>query len=433
MKRLVIKGGRVLDPAAGLDGAYNIYVMGGRIASVKPTDKDTTELVPGVPDLEVIDASGLLVVPGLVDIHTHLREPGYEYKETIKTGTRAAAAGGFTTVLCMANTDPVNDNQSVTRYILKKAEAEGSARVLPVGALSFGLQGERLTEMAELKEAGCVALSDDGMPVVRSSFMRRALEYSLLFSLPVITHAEDPVLSGPGAMNEGAVSTMLGLTGVPNAAEDSMVARDIMLAELTGARLHVAHVSTRGAVGLIRAAKERGVKVTAEATPHHLTLTDEAVSGYETNFKMNPPLRSREDVEALRQGLRDGTIDSIATDHAPQSIIEKDVEFSKAANGVVGLETAFSVIYGLVEEGVMTLERAIEAMTVKPSEAMGLDTGTLRVGSSADITIIDLKKSWTVRPENFCSKSRNTPYAGKELKARVVKTIYAGEVVYGAD
>ena len=433
MKRLVIKGGRVIDPASGMDGVYNIYVMAGRIASVKPTDKDTTELTPGAPGLDVIDAAGLLVTPGFVDLHTHLREPGYEYKETIKTGTEAAAAGGFTTMLCMANTFPVNDNQSVARYIIKKAEEEGIVRVLPVGALSVGQKGERLTEMFELKEAGCVAVSDDGMPVEASPLMRRALEYAKLFGLPVITHAEDPLLAGVGVMNEGAVSTMLGLPGIPNAAEDIMVARDIMLSELTGGKLHVAHVSTRASVELIRRAKERGVNVTAEATPHHLALTDEAVMGYDTNFKMNPPLRAAADVAALREGLGDGTIDCVATDHAPHSVIEKDVEFAKAANGVVGLETAFSIVYALVEEGAIDLPRAVKAMTYNPAKAMNLDCGNLRVGSAADVTLIDLNKSWTVLPERLKSRSKNTPFAGRTLKGIVVKTMVAGEVVYSAD
>ncbi len=431
MKRLVIKGGRVLDPSAGIDGVYNIYVMGGRIASVKPVDSDETELVAGAPDLDVVDATGLLVTPGLVDIHTHLREPGYEYKETIASGAEAAAAGGFTTILCMANTTPVNDNQSVTRYILKKAEG-AAVNVHPVGALSVGLKGELITEMAELKEAGCVAISDDGMPVENAALMRRALEYSNAFGLPVITHAEERTLAGGGVMNEGAVSTRLGLPGVPNAAEDAMVARDIMLAELTGAALHVAHVSTRGAVGLVRAAKAKGLRVTAEAAPHHLALTDERVAGYDTDARMNPPLRTAVDVEALISGVADSTRDSIATDHAPHSVIEKDVEFNAAAPGVVGLETAFAVVYGLVRAGKLELKRAIEAMTVSPARAMGLDRGTLKVGVPADITLIDLEKRWTVDPENFRSKSGNTPFAGVELVGAVVKTIVGGKVVYEA-
>jgi dihydroorotase len=378
MRRLLIKGGRVLDPAGNIDGLFDIVVKGGRIESIEPAGSASGE----GEGLEVIDATGLLVIPGLVDIHTHLREPGYEYKETILTGARAAAAGGFTTVLCMANTDPVNDNGSVTRYILKKAE-EAPVNVFPVGAVSLGLKGERLTEMGELKEAGCVAVSDDGMTVTNGAIMRRALEYSRTFDLPVITHAEDPQIAGPGVMNEGTVSTMLGLTGIPSAAEDAIVARDIQLAEFTGGRLHVAHVTTRGAVELIRAAKKRGVNVTAEATPHHLTLTHEAVIGYDTNTKVSPPLRAPEDVVALRGGLKDGTTDSVASDHAPHSTEDKDVEFDTAANGIVGLETALPLILALVEGGALTLNEAVRAMTVNPARAFSLGKGTLIKGGPA--------------------------------------------------
>ncbi|MBI5885800.1 MAG: dihydroorotase [Deltaproteobacteria bacterium] len=429
MNRLVIKGGRVLDPAAGLDAVCNIYVMAGRIASIKPVKDDTTELLPGAPGLDIIDATGMLVIPGMIDCHTHLREPGYEYKETIATGAAAAASGGFTAVMCMANTKPVNDSESVTRYILKQAASTG-VKVMPIGALTFGHKGERLAEMGELKAAGCVAVSDDGVPVACASIMRRGLEYSRQFNLTVISHAEDISLVGAGVMNEGAVSTRLGLPGIPNAAEDVIIARDISLAELSGGRLHLAHVSTAGGVALIRAAKARGVKVTAEATPHHLTLTDEAVAGYNTFAKMNPPLRTKADCEALIAGVADGTIDCIATDHAPQSVIEKDVEFATAANGIIGLETAFSVIYGLVEAGAFSLTTAVAAMTANPAKAFGLASGALRVGSAADIAIIDLEKTWTVEPSELKSKSKNTPWAGKELKARVMKTIADGKVIF---
>ncbi|MBI5467950.1 MAG: dihydroorotase [Deltaproteobacteria bacterium] len=431
MNRLVIKGGRLVDPASNIDGIYNIYVMGGRVASVKKAETDTSEIAPGSPGLDIIDAGGMLVMPGLIDLHTHLREPGYEYKEDISTGTGAAAAGGFTTILCMANTNPVNDNGSVTRYILKKASEGSGVNVRPVGALSVGLKGERLTEFAELKEAGCVAVSDDGVPVVNAALMRRALEYSASFGLTVITHAEEVSLA-TGVMNEGAVSTRLGLKGTPNAAEDSMVARDITLAELTGGRLHIAHVSTKGAVELVRMAKKKGLKVTAEVTPHHLALTDSAVERYDTNAKMNPPLRSREDAEALLEGLRDGTIDSIATDHAPHSTIEKDVEFDKASNGIIGLETAFSVVYGLVKAGKLSLTDAVRAMTINPSRVASLDRGALRVGSSADITIADLGRSWTVTPEGLKSKSKNSPWIGSTLDAVVVRTIVGGRTIFEA-
>jgi dihydroorotase len=429
MNRLVIKGGRVVDPAQNLDGFCNIYIMGGRVASIKKVEDDISEVGTGV---DVVDATGLLVVPGLIDPHVHLREPGYEYKEDIATGAKAAAAGGFTAVMCMANTKPVNDNESVTRYILKKAEGQ-PVKVYPVGAVTQGQKGERLTEMGELKSAGCVAVSDDGVPVSDPGLMRRALEYSSQFQMPVITHAEDARLVGQGSMNEGFVATKLGLKGIPNAAEDVIVARDISLAELTGGRLHVAHVSTRGAVELIRRAKERGVKVTAEATPHHLTLTDEEVVGYRTEAKMNPPLRSKEDVEALRAGLKDGTIDCIATDHAPHASIEKDVEFDKAANGIIGLETAFSVVYGLVEEGVLTMTELVRAMSSGPAMAFKLEGGRLSVGTPANISIFDLKRSWVVDPKKLKSKSKNTPWAGKELKGVAVKTIIGGNVVYTRD
>lgn len=431
MNRLVIKGGRLIDPAANLDGIYNIYVMGGRIASLKSAETDTTELVEG-PEVEVIDATGLVVAPGFIDPHAHLREPGYEYKETIKTGTLSAVAGGYTTVFCMANTKPVNDNESVTRYIIRKALEEGSCNVLPVGAVTYGLKGERLTEMAELKSAGCVAVSDDGKPVTDAGLMRRALEYSNNFGLTVISHSEDPQIVGSGVMNEGIVSTRLGLKGIPNAAEESMVARDIALAELTKGRLHLAHVSTRGAVELIRLAKKRGVNVTAEATPHHLTLTEDAVAGYDTNAKMNPPLRTRLDVDALRAGLKDGTIDCIGTDHAPHATTDKDVEFDRAANGIIGLETAFSLVYGLCLEGMLTLNEAIRAMTINPAKAFRLDKGSIRVGFPADIAIIDLNRKWTVEAKELKSKSKNSPYIGKTLEGKVVKTIVGGKIVYQA-
>ncbi len=429
MKRLLIKNGRVLDPASNIDGLYNVYVMGATIAALKPAGSDRGE---GGEEWTVIEANKKLVIPGLIDLHTHLREPGYEYKETIATGASAASAGGFTSILCMANTEPVNDNESVTRYILERAEG-AKARVFPVGALSMGLEGEQLSEIGELVEAGCVAVSDDGMPVRDGSLMRRALEYTKIFDIPVITHAEDPLISAGGVMNEGVISTKLGLKGVPPQAEEAMVARDIGLTELTGGRLHVAHVSTRGSVALIRDAKKRGVNVTAEVTPHHLTLTHSAVEGYDTNAKMNPPLRTDDDIEALIEGLKDGTIDCIATDHAPHSSIEKDVEFDLAANGIAGLETALGLVLGLVHEGALDLRTVVSAMTENPASIMGLEGGSLKVGAPADITIIDTERAWTVEPEKFRSKGRNTPFGGKTLKGAVVKTILAGEVVFSLE
>lgn len=425
MKRLLLKNGHVIDPASGVDGTFDVLIANGRVESVTPSGENA----PGGEDLEVVDASDKLVLPGLVDVHTHLREPGYEYKETIETGGMAAVRGGVTSIACMANTSPVNDNSSVTRFILKRAESS-PARVHPVGAVSVGLAGKALTEMGDLKEAGCVAVSDDGAPVTDAGLMRRALEYSGTFDLPVITHAEDKRLAAGGSMNEGEVSTRLGLTGIPNSAEDSMVARDIALAELTGGRLHVAHVSTSGAVELVRKAKERGVNVTAEATPHHLTLTEEAVMGYNTNAKMNPPLRTWKDVEALREGLMDGTIDCIATDHAPHATVEKDVEFDKAAFGIVGLETALSIAYGLVVYDGLSLERMLSALTSDPARCLGLEAGTLKAGAKADVTLFDPEASWTVDPSKFASKGRNTPYAGLEMKGTVEMTIVGGDVVY---
>jgi len=432
MNRLVIKGGRVVDPSIGLDEVSNIYVMGGRVASIKAAADDTSELTPGAPGLDIIEAEGMVVSPGLIDVHTHLREPGFEYKETIATGAEAAKAGGFTTVFCMANTDPVNDNASVTRFIVKKGEQTG-INIRPVGAVSVGLKGKLLTEMAELKEAGCVAFSDDGVPVSSGSLMRRALEYAGSLKMTIISHAEDPELCAGGVMNEGEVSTRLGLKGVPAASEEAMVARDISIAELTGSHLHIAHISTAGSVELVRAAKARGVNVTAEVTPHHLTLTDEAVAakaGYDTNAKMNPPLRGRADVEAVRAGLKDGTIDCIATDHAPHALVDKDVEFDKAANGIIGLETAFPLMLGLVDEGVLTLAEVVSAMTEKPAKAFGLRAGSLRVGNPADIAIFDIEKSWTVDAKRLRSKSKNTPWAGKTLKGVCVRTIAGGNTVF---
>ncbi len=429
-KRLLIRGGRLIDPASGMDGIYNVYVREGRLEAIIETASDETDITSTAADLEIIEAAGLLVLPGLVDVHTHLREPGFEYKETVATGALAAAAGGFTTILTMANTLPVNDNQSVTRYIIRKAAEAGLVKILPIGAVSIGLSGQVLTEMVELKEAGCVAFSDDGISVANPAFMRQALEYAAPLGLPVITHAEDPELSCGGTMNEGTVSTVLGLKGIPVAAEDVVVARDIELAKLTGGRVHVAHVSTAGTVELIRNAKQEGVNITAEVTPHHLVFTDEALRSYDTNFKMSPPLRTADDVRAVREGLKNGTIDCVATDHAPHSTIEKDIEWSAAANGVVGLETAFSALYGLVSEGVLTLNEIVAFFTINPARAMSLAAGVLKVGSAADITLIDLDKNWTVEAETLRSRSKNSPFIGQTMKARVLKTIVDGVVIY---
>ncbi|MEZ4599210.1 MAG: dihydroorotase [Syntrophotaleaceae bacterium] len=420
--KILIKNGRLLDPAHGVDDKLDLLVQDGKIAGIGQGIE--------APDAELVEAADSLVVPGLIDIHVHLREPGQEYKEDIYSGTRAAAAGGFTSVACMPNTSPVNDNKAVTRLILERAAEAGFANVYPVGTITRGLQGETLAEMGELREAGCVAISDDGRPVASGEIMRRAMEYSRSFDLPVISHAEDLSIVAGGVMNEGFVSTELGLKGIPWVAEDAMVARDVMLAEFTGARLHVAHVSTRGAVEIIRAAKKRGVKVTGEATPHHFTLTEEAVRGYDTNAKMNPPLRTADDVAAIREGLADGTLGVIATDHAPHHIDEKNVEFNIALNGIVGLESALALTLRLVQEGVLTLPRAISCLTCGPARALNIPRGTLEVGRAADITVIDPEHKWTFRAADMVSKSRNTPFDGWKFAGAATMTICGGRVVY---
>ncbi len=429
MKRLVIKNGRVIDPSGGLDGLYDLYIYEGKVASLRPSGGS----LEADEDWDVLDAKKMLVLPGLIDIHTHLRDPGYEYKETIATGTMAAAAGGFTSIVCMANTNPVNDNGSVTRYILNRASEVGKVNVFPVGAATRGLNGEMISEMGELRDSGCVAVSDDGMPIIDGGLMRKVLEYSSVFDMPVISHCEDPCIVSDGVMNEGSTSTRLGLKGIPRAAEEAMVARDIVLAELTRGRLHIAHISTRGSVELVRTAKNKGLSITTEVTPHHCTLTDDSVVGYNTNAKMNPPLRDEDDIEAILQGLKDKTIDCIATDHAPHSSIEKDLEFDRAANGVVGLETALSLTLRLVDRGFLELSEAIERVTVGPATVLGLEKGTLKVGADADITIIDKDREWIVDSNLFFSKGRNTPFEGWSMKGKVVKTIVKGKVVYSEE
>jgi dihydroorotase len=422
---LFIEGGRVIDPASGTDGVRTVILRDGKVAEV-------AERVEKPRDARAIDARGKWVTPGFIDLHVHLREPGQEYKETVATGARAAVAGGFTAVCAMPNTKPVNDNASVTELVLARAAAAGLARVYPVGAISKGSNGEELAEYGELLAAGCVALSDDGRPVLSSALMRRALEYSKAFGLTLTVHEEDLQLVGKGVMHEGAAATRLGLKGIPGAAEDVMVLRDLALLELTGGRLHVAHVSSRGSVRAIREAKARGLAVTAEVTPHHLALTDEdvAASGYSTDFKMNPPLRSTADVQACREGLADGTLDAIATDHAPHSAVEKDVEFDAAANGITGLETAFPVCLALVRAGALTERRLVEALTIGPARAFGLAGGTLAAGAAADVAVLDPKAEWILDPARMYSKSRNTPWKGKRLAGRCVMTIVGGRIVH---
>lgn len=423
---ILIKGGRIVDPSQGIDGNGNVLIENGKIKSYPKTTKKYENDI----DVNVIDAKGKVVSPGLVDIHVHLREPGFEHKETIKTGCESAAAGGFTSIVCMPNTNPVNDNASVTEYILLKARTEGIVNVYPIGAITKGSSGETLAQIGEMYQAGCVGVSDDGIPVMNSKVMRHAMEYVQAFDIPVISHAEDKDLSGSGVMNEGEVSTHLGLTGIPCASEDVMVSRDITVAELTGARLHICHVSTAGSVRLIRAAKKRGVKVTAEVTPHHFILTDEAVGRYDTNAKMNPPLRGKKDREAVIEGLKDGTLDAIATDHAPHSEDEKKVEFDLAPFGIVGLETALPLSLKLVEDGVLTLNQMISKLTNSPSDVLNLGKGTLKIGDTADVVIFDPEQEVTIDRGKFHSKSKNSPFDGWKLKGKVHYTIVSGEIVY---
>ena len=419
---ILIRNGHIIDPANRVDGKFDLLVVDGKVSKL---DKPGA-ILSG--DAQVIDAAGKLVVPGLIDMHVHLREPGFEYKETIASGTAAAKAGGFTAVCCMPNTNPVNDTRSVTEYILAQAAREASARVLPVGAITKGSRGEELAEIGELRDAGCVGISDDGKPVVGSGMMRRAMEYSRTFDIPVISHCEDAILAAKGVMNESFVATELGLRGIPNAAEDVMVARDIALAELTGARVHICHTSTAGAIRMVREAKTRGVKVTAETCPHYFTLTDEAVRGYNTLAKMNPPLRSAADRDAIREGLKDGTIDAIATDHAPHAMDEKMEEFDHAPFGIVGLETAVGLACGLVHDGILTFGEMVRRMSVNPAKILKVPGGSLAIGAIADITIIDPEQEWTVDVSQFRSQSRNTPFDGWKLKGKAVQTIVGGRV-----
>ncbi len=421
----LIRGGRVVDPG-NLDGIMDILIEDGKIVEIKA---ESSKVKAERSKVKVIDAFGKIVTPGLIDMHVHLREPGHEYKETIETGCLAAASGGFTAVCCMPNTNPVNDNSQVTEYILKKAGAADTVRVYPVAAISKGLKGKDLCEYGDLKEAGAIAVSDDGHPVANSQLMRRALEYAKGFNLPVISHCEDLDLAECGTMNEGAVATRMGLAGIPNAAESIIVMRDIALCELTGARLHIAHVSTTESVRAIRNAKKRGAPVTAETAPHYFTLTEDAVDKYNTNAKMNPPLRSMQDREAVLEGLADGTIDVIATDHAPHSSIEKEVEFDLAANGIIGLETSLPLSLKLVENGLITITGLVEKMSTNPARILGLDN-SLKPGNPADITIIDPDISFTVDADSFRSLSRNTPFDGWSMKGKAVLTMVGGKVVF---
>ncbi len=428
MSLLLIRGGTVIDPAHAIHARRDVLVCDGRIeAIVEPS------AVENLHDAQVLDAEGCWVVPGLIDIHVHLREPGFEYKETVETGTRAAVAGGFTAVACMANTNPVNDSAAVTEYIRDKARMANLARVYPIGAVSKGLEGKELAEIGEMYRAGIIAVSDDGMPIMSGGLMRRALEYTSMFGLPVIVHEEDRDIACGGVMNEGIYSMRLGLRGIPAAAEEAMLARDLALLERTGGRLHVAHISTAGAVELVRRAKDRGLPVTAEAAPHHFCLTEAAVEGYNTNAKMNPPLRTEFDVQAVQAGLAEGVIDCIATDHAPHHHDEKEIEFDLAANGIVGLETALPLSLEMGLQAGMPVDRLIAALTVNPARILNLPGGSLSAGAPADVTVIDPGLPWVFDVAQSQSKSHNTPFAARALRGRAIFTIVGGRIVWRLD
>ena len=422
-KSWLIRDGRIIDPSQGIDEVGSLLISEGKILWRGPS-------LPQV-DYDVLHAEGLIVCPGFIDCHCHLRQPGFEEKETIATGTRAATRGGFTTICCMPNTNPPLDNQIAIDYVQIEAVKEGIARVLPIGCISKERKGEELAEMGELASAGVIGYSDDGDPVESPSLMRQALDYSRTRGLPIIDHCEETSLREGGQMNEGALSSKLGLQGISAAAEEIMVARDLVLAQLTGGHLHIAHVSTRGSVDLIRQAKRKGVRVTAEVTPHHLTLTEEAVNGYNTNAKVSPPLRTRQDNQALVQGLKENVIDIIATDHAPHAEADKQCEFSLAASGISGFETALGSLMRLVHDGQLPLTTLIAKLTCEPAKILkDNNLGTLRIGAPADITIFDPNKEWRVDPETFASKGKNTPLAGSVLKGKVIATIYDGKLVY---
>lgn len=424
MTQYFIINGRVIDPSRKLDAKLNLHISDGKIIEETRAIK--------VPDAaEVIDAKDCIVAPGFIDMHSHLREPGFEYKEDIESGTKAAASGGYTTICCMPNTNPVNDNATVTDFIFERRRLAGVIDVLPIGAISRGQKGENLADIGDMATAGAVAISDDGQPVMNSILMRRAMEYAKGFGIPVISHCEDKSLSPGGVMHESALSTKLGLRGIPSAVEEVMLARDIMLAELTGSRLHIAHLSSAGSVELVRAAKKKGILVTAEVTPHHLALTQDAVDGYDVNAKVNPPLRQDSDRCALIEGLCDGTIDAIATDHAPHAITDKEVGFQDSSFGIIGFETMLPIVLNLVHEKKITIERMIESLTICPAKILNLkDRGTLNIGSVADIVIFDPESVWTIHSKDFLSKARNTPFDGLRVRGKVMFTISKGKVVY---
>ncbi len=425
MSRILIRGGRILDPSDDRDEAGDVLIEAGTIAEVAAGLE--------VPGAEIIDATGAWVAPGFVDLHCHLREPGQEYKEDIASGGRAAVAGGFTAVACMANTQPANDDPAMTDFILDRAAHDSPARVYPIAAATRGLEGQVMTEMVALVEAGAVAFSDDGRTIMDSGVMRRVLDYSRLVDAPVIVHCEDRTLVADGVVNEGPISTKLGLPGNPAVAEIAHIQRDLLLAERTGAHVHVAHVSTAGGVDALRRARERGIHVTAEVTPHHLTLTDEATLGYDTNAKVAPPLRGEADVRACREGLADGTIDAIATDHAPHALHEKELDFTLAPHGLLGFETAAAVVLDLVRQGVLTPLELIRRLSTNPAGILSKSGGSLAVGAPADVVVLDPERRWTYDPVKGYSKSRNSPWAGQTLTGRVVATVVGGHLVYHVD
>ena len=427
--KILLTGARIIDPTQKIDAIADVLLENGKIV------KTGVDLLSSVKSkdaakIKILELGGMTLTPGLIDMHTHLREPGLEYKETVASGAKAAVVGGFTSIACMPNTDPINDNRSITEFIKRKAVEADLANVYPIGAISKDSAGHQLTEFWDLKEAGIVALSDDGKPVMDAALMRHAMEYADSLGLPVISHCEDTNLSAGGQMNEGYYSTILGLRGIPGIAEEAMIARDILIAEFTKTRVHIAHVSTAGSVRLIREAKKRGLKITAETAPHYFTLTDEALQTYSTSLKVNPPLRSADDVKAVKEGLADGTLDAIVTDHAPHARTDKELEFEYAANGISGLETSLSLSLRLVSEGVLTLPELIAAMSLNPARILNLPKGTLKAGADADITVIDPQLLWTVDVQTFCSKGRNSPFHGWEMRGKAILTIVGGEIKY---
>jgi dihydroorotase len=427
--KILLTGARIIDPVQNIDADMDILLEDGKIVRIG-TDILKSAKSKDSGKIKIIELAGMIIVPGLIDMHTHLREPGLEYKETIASGTAAAVAGGFTSIACMPNTNPINDNRSITEFIKRKAVEASLANVYPIGAISKDSVGSQLTEFWDMKEAGIIALSDDGKPVMDAALMRRAMEYAYSLSLPIISHCEDTNLSGGGLMNEGYYSTILGLRGIPGIAEEAMVTRDILIAEFTNTCVHIAHISTAGSVHLIRDAKKRGLKVTAETAPHYFTLTDEALQSYDTNFKVNPPLRRAQDVAAIKEGLSDGTIDVIACDHAPHGRTDKEVEFEYAANGISGLETSLALSISLVQDKVLGWSELIAKMSVNPARILNLPKGTLEAGADADITVIDPQLKWIIDVQAFRSRGKNSPFNGRQMQGKAILTIVSGDIKY---